>query len=625
MKNDFISKSPFDGDLQAGSAPALVEGNAMRDHLHDIIGGRQLIPLFQPIVDMHGGEIIGYEGLIRGPSNSPLHSPFNLFKAAGVHNLATPIELLCRQIILEHFAKLALPGKLFLNVSPGLLLNGDGMGGKAPGHLLEGGISPERIIIELTENLPAYDYALLRKAVAHYRAQGFRIAIDDLGEGFSSLRLWSELRPEYVKLDKHFIQGINLDPVKLHFVRSIQEIARNSAALIVAEGIETQAELRAVKGLRIAFGQGYLIGRPQTMPDTALPSEAAHAFGQAGSEAQAKARPPQMGKATAVRLIRPVQPVTPDTRNDKVFDLFKSLPELQSVPVVAGGIPLGIINRFTTIERFAHRYWRDLYGRRPCTALIDFEPIVVDKDVSIQELSRIMVTADQRQLTNGFILTDGGRYIGVGTGHDLMAEITKLQIDAAKYANPLTQLPGNVPINEHIEQLLQIGATFAACYCDLDHFKPFNDIYGYRKGDEVIQRLGILLAAHCDPANDFLGHIGGDDFIILFRSEDWEARCQAILDAFARSIADMFNAEDRERGGYLTEDRQGNKTFYPLVSLSLGVVAVEASDQHTVHQISTSIAEAKKQAKKMPGNSVFIERRQIGSGASAPHQPQLPF
>lgn len=597
----------------------------LRALLQEIVSGERLAPLFQPIFSLGSGEAIGFEGLIRGPADSPLHLPFDLFAAARAHGLETGIERLCRRIVLERFAAQSLPGKLFLNVSPGLLLNGADSLGLVEDRMLACGIGPERVIIELTEHQPAHDYALLREAVSHFRSLGFQIAIDDLGEGFSSLRLWSELRPEYVKLDRHFIQGINLDPVKLQFVRSIQEIARNSAACIIAEGIESQAELHAVMALGLAYGQGNFIGRPDASPGRRPSEDSAAAFAKTGGEALHGPALPKAAQATAVRLVRAVEPVAPDTRNDRIFELFKSQPELQSVPVVIDGYPLGIINRYTTIERFAHRYWRDLYGRKSCTALIDFEPVIVDRHVGIQELSRIMVTADQRQLTNGFIVTEQGRYLGVGTGHDLMAEITKMQIDAAKYANPLTQLPGNVPINEHIDRLLQIGSDFVACYCDLDHFKPFNDVYGYRKGDEVIQRLGLLLSGNCDPERDFLGHIGGDDFIILFRSADWERRCQAILEGFAHTAQDLFSGEDRARGGYHTEDRQGNKVFCPLVSLSLGVVEIEASERLTQHQISTSVAEAKKQAKKMPGNSIFIERRRIGNGQAAPHQPQLPF
>jgi len=228
----------------------------------------------------------------------------------------------------------------------------------------------------------------------------------------------------------------------------------------------------------------------------------------------------------------------------------------------------------------------------------------------LQELSYTMVQSDAHHLYNGFIITENGRYLGMGTGHDLMREITQMQINAARYANPLTQLPGNVPINEHIDRLLHSGARFWVCYCDLDHFKPFNDVYGYRKGDDVIQLTGEILSSHCDPNRDFIGHIGGDDFMILFQSEDWETRCQAMLNDFAAAILAFYSIGDCERGGYISEDRQGKKVFYSLISLSLGVIKVEAHQYYTHHQIATQAAEAKKQAKKIHGNSLFLDRRQ---------------
>jgi EAL domain-containing protein (putative c-di-GMP-specific phosphodiesterase class I) len=121
-----------------------------------------------------------------------------------------------------------LPGKLFLNVSPECLLLRDARHGETLEYIEHIGINPDRVIIELTENQPTYDYELMREAVLHYRNMGFQIAIDDLGEGFPACAC-GQLRPEYVKIDMHFIQGINHDPVKLQFVRSIQEIAEKSA------------------------------------------------------------------------------------------------------------------------------------------------------------------------------------------------------------------------------------------------------------------------------------------------------------------------------------------------------------------------------------------------------------
>lgn len=577
-------------------------------HLHDIIARRQLSALFQPIIQMQTGEIIAYEGLIRGPSDSPLHAPMNLFKVARANNLTVEVEHLCRRIVLERYAELKLPGKLFLNVSPESLLLQRAARGETLQYIHRIGINPDQVIIELTENQPTYDYELMREAVLHYRKMGFSIAIDDLGEGFSSLRLWSELRPEYVKIDMHFIQGINSDPVKLQFVRSIQEIANQSDTLVIAEGIETQAELLVLRDLGVGFGQGYHLGRPHANPAKALPAEVAKALSRNGVAVY-----PQRSEKNAVsiqKLLHKVSAVPPSMSNNEVYEIFMQDPKLLIIPVVDNGAPLGLISRFEMIDHFARPYQRELYGKKSCKQFMDSKPLIADQDTSLQDLSFRMVQSDAHHLFNGFIITAQGRYLGMGTGHDLMREITQMQINAARYANPLTQLPGNVPINEHIDRLLESGTRFWVCYCDLDHFKPFNDVYGYRRGDDVIQLTGKLLSERCDPNRDFIGHIGGDDFMILFQSEDWEARCRAILDEFSAIIMDYYSIDDRERGGYISEDRQGKKVFYSLMSLSLGTIKVEPHQYYSHHQIATCATEAKKQAKKIHGNSLFIDRRQ---------------
>lgn len=576
-------------------------------HLQDIVERRQLSAKFQPIVDLRSGTIAGHEGLIRGPSDSPLHSPLILFKIAKQNNLTVKVEHLSRRIVLEKFAELGLAGRLFLNVSPMCLLQRDARHGETLAYLRDIGIGPERVIIELTESQPIYDYGLLREASKHYRDMGFQIAIDDLGEGFSSLRLWSELRPEFVKIDMHFIQGIDRDPVKLQFVRSIQEIAEKSGCQVIAEGIETQAELLLIKGLNIAFGQGFHIARPNDNPAASLSAEVAKVL---------KRSPPPPHNTndrktnSVANLLHKVSAVDPDTLNEVVYEMFNADPALHALPVVKNRTPVGLINRYTLIDGFARPYHRELYGKKPCSKFMDAAPLVVDQDISIQDLSARIVEAERHHLTNGFIITANGHYLGLGTGHDLVREITRMQITAARHANPLTQLPGNVPIDERIGFLLRNEVAFCVCYCDLDHFKPFNDVYGFHKGDEVIQLTAKVLAGFCDPTQDFIGHIGGDDFIILFQSRDWESRCQSILKLFGETIREFFSVEDRERNGYVTEDRQGVKAFHPLTSLSLGVVKVEPGAFASLHEVSFAATDAKKQAKKIPGNSLFVERRE---------------
>ncbi|NUU00321.1 GGDEF domain-containing protein [Herbaspirillum robiniae] len=611
-----LSNAPFPLGAEAAELIARAAGgaqppaaDAMLSLLHEIIAQRKLTALFQPIVRMRNGEILGYEGLIRGPSNTPLHSPLALFKVARAHNLSVQMEYLCRHIVLTRFAQLGLPGNLFLNVTPGALMQPEAIQGETLRYLENLGVNPQRIIIELTENEPTYDYALLRNAAMHYRDMGFQIAIDDLGEGFSSLRLWSELQPEYVKIDMHFVQGINHDPMKLQFVRSIQEIAEKSGSIVIAEGIESQAELLTIRDLGIACGQGYHICRPQSEPPALIPEDVTKTLRRDKVPLAASKYGPGKRNATVFKLLRETQYVSPEVTNDAVYDMFVNDPQLQALPVVSNGLPIGLINRYSMVERFARLYGRELYGKKSCAFFMDPNPILTEQDTSLQDLSNLLVQAESHHLSNGFIITDRGQYMGLGTGHDLLREITQMQIDAARHANPLTQLPGNVPINDHIEYLLQSGVEFCICYCDLDHFKPFNDVYGYRKGDDMIQLTGRILQQGCDPNLDFIGHIGGDDFLIMFQSEDWERRCRIMLENFDAEAGAFFYDEDRERGGYHSEDRQGNRVLHPLVSISLGAVKIEPSQYSSPHQIASAATRAKKQAKKTQGSSLFIERR----------------
>lgn len=579
---------------------------SMMIHLQRIVAERNLTPRFQPIIDLRDASIFGHEGLIRGPSNSPLHSPLSLFKIASEHGLTLEVEHLCRQLILESFAQKAVASKVFLNVSPDCLLQPNMRSGETLRYIQELGLDPRNVIIELTENAPAYDYDLLRAATRHYRDMGFEIAMDDLGEGFSSLRLWSELRPDYVKIDQHFIQGIDLDPVKRQFVRSIQQIAQNSGTKVIAEGIETPEEFSVILDLGIAYGQGYHIGRPQPHLFTELSREIVEAISPRVTDPRSKHPVSPSSSVDVAKLLEYVVPVSRETTNNEVFEMFDVNPKKYSIPVVENGIPIGMINRYAMIDRFARPFRREIFGRHSCIRFMDADPLIIDQTMSLHGLTETIIHMEPYHLANGFIITDQGKYLGMGSGHALLREITQMQLSAARYANPLTLLPGNVAINAKIEELLQSEARFSIGYCDLDHFKPFNDVYGFRKGDEVIQLTAELLGG----APGFLGHIGGDDFILLSSAPFTEEFCQSVLVEFGERIPAFYSAEDQLRGGIEAADRTGNRVVYPMLSLSIGMIHVVPGMFASHLEVAAAASRAKSQAKKIAGNSFFLERRE---------------
>ena len=326
------------------------------------------------------------------------------------------------------------------------------------------------------------------------------------------------------------------------------------------------------------------------------------------------------GGATARKLLREVAPVHPQEENERVFARFEADPALMVLPVVLpDGEPLGLINRYSLIDRFALPFRRELYGKKPCTTFMNAAPIVVDRDTSVQEIGQLLGQSAQHHLLDGFIITAGGRYAGVGSSQALMSLITDMQIRAARYANPLTQLPGNVPINEHIDRLIDSGVAFTAAYCDLDHFKPYNDTYGYRQGDQMIQLLGGILVEACDARLDFVGHIGGDDFMLLLQSLDWQHRLTTALRKFDDSLADLIDPAHIRVGGYHGEDRRGQSVFHVLPALSAGCLVVEPSQFQSHHEVSAAVTEAKKQAKKIPGSALFVERRRLSAAADTPN------
>ena len=181
-------------------------------------------------------------------------------------------------------------------------------------------------------------------------------------------------------------------------------------------------------------------------------------------------------------------------------------------------------------------------------------------------------------------------------------------------ANPLTRLPGNVSIQRELEERLSRRVEeLAVCYVDLDRFKAFNDHYGFKRGDEVIKATAEILlkasSAHGSPM-DFVGHIGGDDFIVLTRREKAEVLCEAIVRAFDAMARQLYDEEDRTRGFLLHTDRKGNSVKVPLLSISIALVTSDAQPLTHPGQIARIGAELKAYAKQFE-RSIYVKERRV--------------
>lgn len=243
----------------------------MINEINSIIKSKAISTVFQAIFNIEEQSIVGYEALTRGPQGSALHTPDKLFQAATQADLLSELEILCRDKAIKRFAELKLVGKLFLNISPLVLLNKNHPQGETIKFVEQAGLTCQQIVIELSEKYPFPNNYTLRDALARYRQFGFNVAIDDLGAGYSGLKLWSQLLPNIVKVDRYFVENCHRDNFKQKFLKAIFDLATAAEAEIVVEGIECQQEFDFLQTLGMRYAQGFYLAMPALEPIRAYP------------------------------------------------------------------------------------------------------------------------------------------------------------------------------------------------------------------------------------------------------------------------------------------------------------------------------------------------------------------
>ena len=233
----------------------------------DVLNGGGLRPVFQPVIDLRNGEVLAFEGLTRLPEGTPFRDPGVLFEAAEAAGRTYELDLACIASILNGARTIDRRVGLSLNLSPRTLETPEFAPEPFVARLSMAGWEPQRIIIELTERDAVQDIDRLRHVLDRLRATGLRIAADDVGAGNAGLRLLSQIHFDIVKLDLALVQDGARRGTSLDVVRSIADLAARWGAMVIAEGLETPAQLRLIRSLPIAAAQGYLLGRPAAVPD----------------------------------------------------------------------------------------------------------------------------------------------------------------------------------------------------------------------------------------------------------------------------------------------------------------------------------------------------------------------
>ncbi|WP_042200807.1 GGDEF domain-containing protein [Paenibacillus camerounensis] len=312
--------------------------------------------------------------------------------------------------------------------------------------------------------------------------------------------------------------------------------------------------------------------------------------------------------------------ISPQHKCGYVDQIFKGNPRLQGVCVTENGQAVALIMRIRFYQQIGTLYGYTLYMGRAVELVMDRNPLVVDYKTQITEVSRLAMDRSEENLYDYVLVLHEGHLFGAVSVRDLLLNFAEIQAVAASFLNPLTGLPGNLSINEWmVKSLLQ--EQFSVLYIDLDHFKAYNDTYGFKEGDRLIQAAAEILK-HCAlQLEGFLGHIGGDDFIIFISDYQFEDCCRAIIGEFDKAIKEFYHPGHLAQQFVLAESRSGGMEKIPLVSISVAVVTNRFRQFVTVEALSEEAARLKKKCKKIKGSS-FVDDSDLAVSQEQAAQPE---
>ncbi len=557
---------------------------------------------FQPIVNIHTGVCFGHEALLRGTADADFKSIDGLFDAAAEDEVLHTVDMALREkAVSKYVGRFADDStKLFFNLDNRVLNTWDFQPGSTRNMLARHRLIPDRLCFEISERHELRDFTVLEKIITHYRRQGYNIAADDCGNGFSGLKLLYYLEPEFTKIDRFFIQEMATDTKKHMIAASIVNIAHLMGSTVVAEGVETEKVYYCCREIGCDLIQGFLVQRP-TVAMSDLVDTYHDIAALAGKDKRGRSK---KDLSRIQQNMNVIQPVTTSQDIQDVLKRFKADKDRTFVPVVnTSNEPLGVIREKDLKEYTYSRFGQELlqnpaYGRDIHRFLI--KSPVADIHTPIEKILEIYT---QKVDLEGILLVDNLQYAGFLSTQSLLKVLNEKNLATARDQNPLSGLPGNTMIHEFVSTALgDVGQTTMLVYFDFDHFKPFNDSFGFRHGDRVILLFADILKRFRQQAHVFIGHIGGDDFFLGGPTGELGitiGRVTALADEFQKGVESFYDLESIRRGYILGSDRNDEERRFPLLTVSAVIIELYSDREkaYTPEEIGSLIAYLKKKAK----------------------------
>ncbi len=574
----------------------------MKNHyelLKEILEGGYIKPVYQPIVSLTDGQIYGYEALSR-ISNSALQMDIEqMFKMADKINKAWELEALCRAKALEKSVSIEAEKKLFLNVNSNIIHDKKFKEGVTRTFLNEYGLDSDNVIFEITERASITDSEAFLSSINHYKNQNYGIAIDDVGAGYSGLNAIANIRPNYIKLDMALVRNIDKDVTKQLLCKAMVDFGKNADIKLIAEGIETEEELKTLVKLNVDFGQGYFLGIPQEMFQDIAPEKIGmiRKFHEKNYTDKVRSSVyPTMGG-----LSKPGYTFSPNERVENIYETLRLNPTITEFTVLEDDVAVGFMTRASLNEKLGGRYGYSLHSKKIIRQLINTDFLRVNYSMPVDQASRFAMQRPFERLYDPIVVEKDGKYLGLVTIKDLLSTCTQVEIDAALSVNPLTGLPGNRLIEKEILSRVLGEQPYCITYYDIDNFKAYNDAYGFPNGDRMLHLVADILR-ECAVRNEFIGHIGGDDFIVICDYQEGEEYCKAVLNQFALRVASLYCDKDVKNGYIVSKNRHGVTENFPIASLSIAGISNKANTYHSIDDFTKDISQLKKKCKQHMGN-----------------------
>ncbi|MFE9058502.1 GGDEF domain-containing protein [Streptomyces mutabilis] len=401
---------------------------------------------------------------------------------------------------------------LHVNVFAGTLAD---LGGLQPLHdaVHEAGRMPWEVTLDVCPPYAHVPRRALLEAVAAVRGQGFRICADGVGDGDAPLRMLTDLAPELVKLDASLL-------ARPAAVRAMRVLCDELGALLAVEGVETESQYAAARSAGAQWAQGELFAPPARLP-------AADVYVPPGSPGVLPV--PRSGPSVR-QFVRPAALLPATASAGQVRALLTGAPDVSGVLLVdRKGVPVRSVHRSRFLLSMSGRYGHALYADRPAAKLGDV-PRTVGVDATAWEVLDVVAVGGPGRTSDDVAVVDAhGRCVGVVRLADLVRALAESRVEEAAGLNPLTRLPGSDAITGEADRRIAEGRAFALSWLDVDHFKQVNDRAGFAAGDELIRAVGRALLQTASGATR-VGHIGGDDFLVLTDPEELDPLAAAVLD-----------------------------------------------------------------------------------------------